>query len=197
MIGRLTGNIIDKKPPLLVIDINGIGYEVLAPMSTFYQLPDINETVSLFTHLIVREDQHSLYGFATDNERQLFRTLIKVNGVGPKLALTILTSIEADQFVNSINNNDASSLVRIPGIGKKTAERLIIEMRDKFSQWQTPQQDNDNTIDSNRAMHDAISALNSLGYKPNEARKAVEAIHHHEHTSEQLIRLALQQIAKG
>ena len=100
MIGRLTGNIIDKKPPLLVIDINGIGYEVLAPMSTFYQLPDINETVSLFTHLIVREDQHSLYGFATDNERQLFRTLIKVNGVGPKLALTILTSIEADQFVN-------------------------------------------------------------------------------------------------
>ena len=126
MIGKLTGIISEKQPPFLLIEVNGVGYEVLATMNTFYHLPEDNSAVSLYTHLIVREDAHTLYGFYNNRERSLFRTLIKVNGVGPKLALSILSGIETDRFVQCVQNNDASSLVRIPGVGKKTAERLGI-----------------------------------------------------------------------
>ncbi len=135
MIGQIRGIILEKQPPQLLVDVHGVGYEIDAPMSTFYQLPDVGQEVSLFTHFVVREDAHHLYGFYTRDERHLFRTLLKVNGVGPRLALTILSSTAPDEFVRCVLNNDTASLVRLPGIGKKTAERLVIEMRDKLSDW--------------------------------------------------------------
>ena len=195
MIGRLRGELVSKKPPMLLIDVAGVGYEVLAPMSTFYDMAD-GEHITIITHFVVREDQQTLYGFSSEKERELFRTLIKVSGVGPKLALTILSGIEAEQFVQVINQNDVASLVRVPGIGKKTAERLIIEMRDKLSGWEVVP-----TLAANESQtqvtQDAISALLSLGYKNNDAKRAVEAVYQVGQKSEQLIRLALQQMSRG
>ena len=200
MITHITGMLFSKKPPLLVIDLNGIGYEINAPMSTFYQLPNTGEQVTLLTHLSIREDAHTLFGFYTDQERNLFRALIKVSGVGPKLALTILSGIESDHFVRCIQTQDTSSLVGIPGIGKKTAERLIIEMRDALAQWQPNPASTEATqtsiLDQNQTIEDAISALTALGYKPNDAKRAVSKVHLPEHDSEQLIRLALKQMAR-
>src|SRR5580704_18997800 len=135
MIGQIRGIILEKQPPLLTVDVHGIGYEIDAPMSTFYQLPEVGQEVSLFTHFVVREDAHHLYGFYTRDERLLFRTLLKVNGVGPRLSLTILSSTAPEEFVRCVLNNDTLSLVRLPGVGKKTAERLVIEMRDKLADW--------------------------------------------------------------
>lgn len=190
MIGRLTGMIIEKQPPLLILDVHGVGYEVFAPMTTFYQLPDLQQVTTLLTHMVVREDAQLLYGFYSHQERNLFRALIKVNGVGPKLALTILSGIEPDEFVQSIHNNCSATLVKIPGIGKKTAERLIVEMRDVLNNWTIT---TTNTQHSNQqSVQDAISALTALGYKHNEACKMVEKIKPGDHSSEQLIRLALQ-----
>jgi len=195
MIGRLTGQLLLKKPPMLLIDVQGVGYEVFAPMSTFYHLADDTQ-VTLITHFVVREDQQTLYGFSTEKERELFRTLIKVSGVGPKLALTILSGIEADQFVHVVNQNDIVSLVKIPGIGKKTAERLLVEMRDKLSDWAISSvaalSDNGSQVSQ-----DAISALISLGYKNHDAKRAVEAVYQAGQPSEQVIRLALQQMSRG
>jgi Holliday junction DNA helicase RuvA len=188
MIGKLTGIISEKQPPMLLIDVNGVGYEVLATMNTFYHLPEEKTAVSLYTHLIVREDAHTLYGFYHTRERSLFRTLIKVNGVGPKLALSILSGIETDRFVQCVQNNDASSLVRIPGVGKKTAERLIIEMRDKLDDWQVSLP---NASTTTQTSDDAISALVTLGYKQKEAERAVKHIFDNNLSSEQLIREAL------
>lgn len=199
MIGRIHGTILEKQPPQLVVNVNGIGYEIQAPMSTFYQLPEINEQVTLFTHFVVREDAQLLYGFAHEQERALFRALIKVNGVGPKLGITILSGIEPDTFVQCVRNEDASSLVGIPGIGKKTAERLIIETRDALSQWEvsTPEQiDGLQEPSANQMMQDAMSALAALGYKTNDAKRAINAIAKPDHSSEELIRLALQQMAR-
>src|SRR3989338_11196472 len=136
MIGQIRGTILEKQPPLLLVEANGIGYEMDAPMSTFYQLPDVGQTVTLLTHFVVREDAHHLYAFYTRDERLLFRALLKVNGIGPRLALTILSSTTPDQFVHLVLNHDTDSLVRLPGIGKKTAERLVIEMKDKLAHWQ-------------------------------------------------------------
>ena len=135
MIGFLRGLIVDKQPPLLLIDAGGIGYEIHAPMSTFYQLPDLQQVVTLLTQLIIREDAHTLYGFYQREERDLFRALIKVNGVGPKLALSILSGITTREFIQCVQNNDVSRLVHIPGIGKKTAERLVMETRDGLRNW--------------------------------------------------------------
>ncbi len=135
MIGQVHGILLEKQPPQLVVNVNGLGYEIDAPMSTFYQLPDVGLAVKLFTHFVVREDAQQLYGFYTREERSLFRTLLKVNGVGPRMALTILSSVSPDEFVRCVLDNDTASLVRLPGIGKKTAERLVIEMRDKLSDW--------------------------------------------------------------
>jgi len=178
MIGRLTGKVIEKNPPILVVDVQGVGYEVEVPMNTFYNLPDINENITIFTHMIVREDAQFLCGFINDEERRLFRTLIKVNGVGAKLALSILSSISTQEFVRCVNENDTKALVKLPGIGKKTAERLIIEVRDKLKDWlpaSLPKQDNINTT---TAVHDesseATSALIALGYKPQEASLMVQ-----------------------
>src|SRR3989339_974152 len=190
MISRLQGIMIEKHPPELVIEVNGIGYEIFAPMSTFYQLPDINEKIILYTQLIVREDSHTLYGFFTQQKRTLFRALIKVNGVGPKLALAILSGIEPSAFVQCIRNNDASTLVSIPGIGKKTAERLIIETRDALSEWDLTQDLKLNkthpgimALPNDPAVQDALSALTALGYKFAEARNAIHKIYRAEISS--------------
>ncbi|HEU5281299.1 MAG TPA: Holliday junction branch migration protein RuvA [Gammaproteobacteria bacterium] len=202
MIGQLRGTLLEKQAPQLVLEVNGIGYEVDAPMSTFYQLPDVGAAVTLFTHLVVREDAHLLYGFYTRDERTLFRTLLKVNGVGPRMALTILSSVSPEGFVNAVLNNDTASLVRLPGVGKKTAERLVIEMRDKLDAWQqTPVLMGEGAVlaKPNQARHhilqDAIAALVSLGYKAPEASRMVTKIDDGNTNSEGLIRRALQEMA--
>lgn len=200
MIGKVRGMLLEKQPPQLLIDVQGIGYEIDAPMSTFYQLPDAGHEVSLFTHLVVREDAHLLYGFYTLDERHLFRTLLKVNGVGPRLALTILSSASTDEFVRCVLNNDTASLVRLPGVGKKTAERLVIEMRDKLSDWtqSAPSASGVNARAEQGGRHpalqDAISALISLGYKPQEANRVVTKIDDGSASSEELIRRALREM---
>lgn len=198
MIGRLRGTLAEKQPPWLLIDVGGVGYEVEAPMSTFYQLPERGEPVSLLTHLLVREDAQLLYGFASEGERSLFRTLIKVSGVGAKLALTILSGISADDFARSVHDNDAATLVRLPGIGKKTAERLIVEMRDRLADWQPPARmatDGEGSAIPQRhnSEHDAVSALIALGYKPTEASRLVSQVAGDGLSSEALIRAALKQ----
>ena len=191
MIGRLRGRILEKKPPQLIIDVMGVGYEVFAPMSTFYNLPELNQEVILLTHMVVREDAQLLYGFAEERERSLFRALIKVNGVGPKLALTILSGIEPDIFVACVRDNDTNSLISIPGIGKKTAERLVIETRDQLAAWQASE-DVTMLTGGNQHLQDAISALVSLGYKQNDAKRAIDKVAGQGNSSEDMIRLALQ-----
>jgi Holliday junction DNA helicase RuvA len=202
MIGRLRGTLAEKQPPLLLLDVNGVGYEVEAPMSTFYQLPALGEQVVLHTHLVVRDDAHLLFGFASETERRLFRTLIKVNGVGAKLALTILSGISADEFARSVQDNDTASLVRLPGVGKKTAERLIVEMRDRLADWEgavalpgtAPAQAA--APQATDATRDAVSALISLGYKPPEASRLVSKVETEGLSSEEIIRAALKQAVK-
>lgn len=199
MIGRLSGILIQKQPPQLMIDVQGVGYEVQAPMSTFYQLPELDQPVVLFTHLVVREDAHLLYGFHNQQERLFFRTLIKVNGVGPKLALTILSGITAAEFALVVKNNDESGLVRLPGIGKKTAQRLIIEMRDRLQDWQTDETapasktttGADYLMTEQDIIREASSALIALGYKPVEASKMLSKLDTREQSSQELIKQAL------
>jgi Holliday junction DNA helicase RuvA len=197
MIGQLRGIILEKQPPQLLLDVNGVGYEIDAPMNTFYQLPDVGQEVTLHTHFIVREDAHHLYGFYAREERALFRTLLKVNGVGPRLALTILSSLVPHEFVRIILNNDTASLVRVPGIGKKTAERLIVEIRDKVStltESPTFSQAGKETVLSNQLSQDAVSALLALGYKPQEASRAVAKVDDGSLSSEEIIRRALREM---
>lgn len=201
MIGRLRGSILEKQPPMLLMEVAGVGYEVQASMTTFYRLPEIGQETILYTHLVVREDAHILFGFYDQRERALFRTLIKVNGVGPKLALTILSSIDADNFVRCVQLQDSASLTRLPGIGKKTAERLIVEMRDRLTSWDgVPQEivamiDPSNASTARSAIQDAVSALVTLGYRPQEASRAVALVENQELSREELIRLALKGLA--
>ena len=200
MIGQLRGIIIEKIPPCIVLDVNGVGYEILAPMSTFYQLNEESPTTTttFLTHMIVREDAQLLYGFATKNERRLFRALIKVNGVGPKLALTILSGMEPLQFITCINENNIARLTQVPGIGKKTAERLIIETRDALKDWiQTTSETTTSSATLLSTKADAINALIALGYKQTEAEKTVTSVYQADHTSEELIRLALRAMTQG
>lgn len=199
MIGRLKGTLLAKQPPLLLVDVQGVGYEVEAPMSTFYVLPELGEQVVLVTHLAVREDAHTLYGFASDNERRMFRALIKVNGVGAKLALTILSGMSADEFTLCIQAGDAAALTRLPGVGKKTAERLIVEMRDTLKDWHTagtPRVSAAGLVTPTDAVADAVSALLALGYKPPEASRMVRSVDTAGLPSEEIIRQALQGLAK-
>jgi len=201
MIGRLHGVLIAKQPPQLLIDVQGVGYEVEAPMSTFYQLPATGATITLHTHLVVREDAHLLFGFASERERRLFRTLIKVNGVGPKLALTILSGISADDLVRCLQENDSAALVRLPGVGKKTAERLLVEMRDRLDDLQS-----DGVLPVAMAAplaptardeeRDALSALVALGYKPQEASRLISGVESAGLSSEEIIRAALKLAVK-
>lgn len=202
MIGQIRGIILEKQPPQLLVDVHGVGYEIDAPMSTFYHLPEVGQETILFTHFVVREDAQLLYGFYSRDERTLFRTLLKVNGVGPKLALTILSSVSPADFVRCVLNNDTASLVRVPGIGKKTAERLIVEMRDKLSDWYAGSEvegqafiKQDNRHPRHQILQDAISALVALGYKQQEANRLVTKIDDGAATSEELIRGALREFA--
>lgn len=204
MISRLRGILESKTPPFLLIDVNGIGYELQAPMSTIYQLPDCGQTITLLTHHYVREDAEVLYGFFAEQERALFRSLIKISGVGPKMALTILSGIEWEAFVLCIERKDSAPLVRLPGVGKKTAERLLIEMAGKissqFSEEDFPTKilvkNTQSQTPSHSAYEEAVSALIALGYKPQEASRAVSKIHEEGLISQELIRRALQGIAK-
>ena len=198
MIGFLRGKLVHKAPPILVLDVNGVGYEIEAPMTTFYDLPALNQEIKLHTHLVVREDAHILFGFFAEAERSLFRTLIKVNGVGPKLALTILSGQSAEEFHRCIHDNDTQALVRLPGVGKKTAERLVIEMRDRLPELEESSvasvnhQSGVSPISIVNPKQEAISALCSLGYKPLDASKMVQNISADDKTCEDIIRLALQ-----
>lgn len=201
MIGRLRGKIVQKQPPQLLIDVQGVGYEVSASMSTFYQLPEQGQDVTLHTHLVVREDAHLLYGFATEAERSLFRTLIKVNGVGPKLALTILSGMSAEDFIRCVHENNTAALVSLPGVGKKTAERLLVELRDRLKDEVVNQEGASMmspvlaTVASSPS-GDAVSALIALGYKPQEASRMVRAISTEGLMTEDIIRLSLQAAVK-
>lgn len=183
MIGYLRGRILEKQPPWLLLDVNGVGYEVEASMNTFYGLPEVGAETGLHTHFVVREDAQLLFGFVDAQEKLLFRSLIKVNGVGPKLALSILSGISADAFIRTVHQEDTSALVKIPGVGKKTAERLIVEMKDRLALLELPtltelELSSGNLPASAPAATDhraeAESALVALGYKPQQATKAIE-----------------------
>ena len=198
MIGLLRGKILGKQPPQLLLDVHGVGYEVDAPMTTFYDLPAVGEEVTLFTHLVVREDAHTLFGFVKRNDRDLFRSLLKVNGVGARLALGILSGMEPAVFIGCIQAGDASALVKLPGIGKKTAERLIIELRDRLempaeSATVTPATA---AMSAASPVEDAVSALVGLGYKPQEASRMVRTLETANLSSEEIIRSALQTVVQ-
>lgn len=202
MIGRITGILIEKQSPELLIDVNGIGYEVLAPMTSIYNLPALGEQVTLHTHFVVREDAQVLFGFSDKQQRKLFRALIKVSGVGPKLALSILSGIEADSFVRCVHDEDSAALVRIPGIGKKTAERLVVEMKDRLKEWHVHSElplmatANPAPMSQDVWIQEAEGALIALGYKPTEATKAISKIKEPVKGAEDLIRLALKGMLK-
>ena len=207
MIGRLRGTLVEKLSPEILIECAGVGYEVTMPMTSIYALPELEQQATIYIHFVVREDAQLLYGFANKIERKLFRLLIKVNGVGPKLALAILSNMSADQFVSCVRHDDLSAIVKIPGVGKKTAERLLIEMRDRLKDWQTerielvshdgviPEQlsaelsQESTFINDNKG--DAINALISLGYKQIQADKAVKSVYNRDMSSEDIIRDAL------
>jgi Holliday junction DNA helicase RuvA len=173
MISRLTGILAGKRAPQILIDCNGVGYEADVSMTTFYQLPEVGEQVSVWTHLVIKDDAHSLIGFSGEPERQLFRQLIRINGVGPKLALAILSGIDGQQFALCVANADVAMLTRLPGVGKKTAERLIIEMRDKVDVVASTDPLQQSAASSSSAVSEAIEALQALGYRPSEAEKMI------------------------
>lgn len=195
MIGQIRGILAIKKPPYLIVDVNGVGYELQASMTTMYELPVIGQEVFLFTHFVVREDAQLLYAFAEESERMVFRQLIKVSGVGPKLALTILSGMNVASFVCCIQDRDVNRLIQLPGVGKKTAERLVIEMADKLNKDFSSKQQNFSEVILS-STHDAESALVSLGYKPQEAQAVIRKIYVADADSETLIRLALQSMVK-
>ena len=196
MIGFLRGVLREKQPPGLLLEVQGVGYEVNAPMTTFYDLPAVGETITLFTHLAVREDAHTLYGFSKLSDRTLFRTLIKVNGVGAKMALTILSGMDAGSFAACVQVGDTAALVKLPGVGKKTAERLVVEMRDRLADWDTggAAQGAAASLSADVAnpVEEAVSALIALGYKPQDASRMVRAVDTRDVTTEEIIKTALQ-----
>ena len=203
MIGRLTGLLAAKRAPQILVDCHGVGYEADVSMTTYYQLPEVGEQVSVWTHLQVKDDSHTLIGFTTESERKLFRQLIKVNGVGPKMALTILSGINNQEFATCVAQNDIATLTRLPGVGKKTAERLIIEMRDKVTDILThPEQTaTGDPLETPALSHknEAVEALVALGYKPVDAEKMVrqaEQTMNSNSTASALIRKALQASVK-
>ena len=196
MIGHLRGRLIVRQPPSIVVDVQGVGYECEAPMSTFYTLPENGAEVMLRTHLVVREDAHILYAFGTDDERRLFRNLLKVSGVGPKIALAILSGMSIEDFLRSIEADDADLLVRIPGVGRKTAERIIIDMRDRLKDFAggstvtvAP------GVTAGKAQAEAYSALVALGYRPQEVTRLLKGAGDEGSSTEDLIRRALKAAA--
>jgi len=199
MISRLTGILAAKRAPQILIDCSGVGYEADVSMTTYYQLPEVGEQVSIWTHLLVKEDSHSLIGFTAEQERKLFRQLIRINGVGPKMALTILSGIDDQQFALCIANNDVAMLTRLPGVGKKTAERLIIEMRDKIEALLSDMPAPQVSASGHSIVSEAIEALQALGYKPADADKMISRAQQQGETlssASQLIKMALQATVK-
>jgi holliday junction DNA helicase RuvA len=200
MIGFLKGRLAAKNPPFLLVDVNGVGYELEAPMSTFYGLPAAGEPVALFTHLVVREDAHVLFGFGTEGERRLFRGLLKVSGVGPKIALGILSGASVEDFLRTIESEDAAMLTRIPGIGRKTAERVIIEMRDSVKKLSMPFAGPESApafASAATPQSEAYTALVALGYKPPEVTRLLKAADEPGLSTTELIRRALKTAGKG
>jgi len=200
MIGRISGILLERQAPDLLIDVQGVGYEVQVSLTTFFDLPAPGEAVVLHTHLVVREDAQQLYGFGEQREREMFRHLIKVSGVGPKLALAILSGMTAADFVRSVQDDDVSALVRLPGVGKKTAERLIVDMRDRLKDvapGDAPASPTSAQPELTDALQEAESALVSLGYKPQEAARMVNAVADEGQSSQELIRLALKSVVKS
>ena len=201
MIGFLKGRLAVKQPPSLMVDVNGVGYEMEAPMSTFYGLPAAGELVALFTHLVVRDDAHILYAFGTDGERRLFRALLKVSGVGPKMALGILSGASVDDFLRTVEAEDIAMLTRIPGIGRKTAERVIIEMRDSVKKLSMPAGGAGSAAMgagmAATAQSEAFSALIALGYKPPEVVRLLKSVDEPDLATTEIIRRALKSAAKA
>jgi Holliday junction DNA helicase RuvA len=199
MISRLTGILAAKRAPQILIDCNGVGYEADVSMTTYYQLPEVGEQISIWTHLLVKDDSHSLIGFTGEQERKLFRQLIRINGVGPKMALTILSGIDDQQFAICIANNDVAMLTRLPGVGKKTAERLIIEMRDKIEALLSDMPAQQASPGGHSVISEAIEALQALGYKPADAERMIGRAQQQGEThssASQLIKEALQATVK-
>ena len=193
MIGRLTGKLIEKQPPQIIVDVQGLGYELDVPMSTFYNLPGLGESITLFTHLVVREDAHLLYGFGSDNERRAFRQLLKISGVGPKLALSVLSGLSVADLAQTVAMQETGRLTKIPGVGKKTAERLVLELRDKLDHGPVTS----GSISSPKANSgDVLNALLALGYNDREAQWALKQIPNDLSVSES-IRQALKQLSKS
>jgi len=188
MIGSVRGRIVSKTPPQLLVEAAGLGYEIEAPMSTFFHLPAVGEEVRLLTHLVVREDAHVLYGFGTEDERRLFRSLIKVSGVGPKIALALLSGISVEAFAVCVQSEDVAALIKVPGIGRKTAERLVVEMRDRLEAGGGAT----SSVPVGASPEaEAFGALVALGYKPVEATRLLKAAGPGTHSTEELIRRAL------
>jgi Holliday junction DNA helicase RuvA len=196
MIGRLTGVLARKEPPSLLLDVNGVGYELDAPMSTFYDLPATGDRVTLYTHVVVREDAHLLYGFSRESQRQLFRNLLKVNGVGPRVALAVLSGLSEQELITCLAHEDITRLIKVPGIGRKTAERLVIELRDKVDLAGAPASGAARPVSVPAdPVQEATSALIALGYKPVEASRAVNSVQQDGLRSEDIIRAALKGLA--
>ena len=194
MIGFLRGTLVSKQPPALTVDVGGVGYELQAPMSTFYQLPDTGQPVNVLTHMLVRDDAHTLYGFVTNAERALFRNLLKVSGVGARVSLAILSGITVEGFRDCVLNKDAATLVRLPGIGRKTAERLLVEMADRL-----PPEDVDalSATGETASRGEAFNALLALGYKPGEVTRMLKQFDASELSTEDIIKQALRQVHAG
>jgi len=198
MIARLAGTLIHKKAPLMVIDIAGVGYEVEAPLTVFYDLPETGQPVVILTHLSIKDDSHTLYGFSSEAERTLFRQLLKISGIGAKLALTILSGASGDELARYVADNDTASLTRLPGIGKKTAERIIIELRDKLDAIPAAGGSamGRGAVIAGDASSEASHALSALGYKPQEVSHMVRQAAEPDMSAEEIIRRALQSTVK-
>lgn len=199
MIGRLNGILLEKLPPFILVDVNGVGYDCQAPMNTIYNLPEVGKAITLHTHLSVSENAHTLFAFYSLEERKLFRELIKVNGVGPKLALAILSAMSVVEFVQNVREGEVNTLVKIPGVGKKTAERLIVEMKDRLKDWQVDSpapiaSDEAKILSTNANVQEAVSGLMALGYKSVAANKAINQLKDDTMPAATLIRLALKQM---
>lgn len=196
MIGRLRGKLLHKAPPSLLIDVGGVGYELEAPMTTFYDLPAVGDTVTLYTHLVLREDVQLLYGFSREPQRRLFRGLLKVSGVGPRVALAILSGLSEEEFIQCIHDEDVGRLRQAPGVGRKIAERLVVELRDKaLLEHVRPRAERENASIAPDPVREAVSALIALGYKAVEAQRAINGLPTAGLTTEEIIRQALKRAA--
>lgn len=194
MIGRITGKLVLKQPPQLLVDVGGVAYELEAPMSTFYKLPGVGDSVTLHTHLTVREDAHLLFAFGSIAEKNLFRELIKISGVGPKVALSVLSGVSVEDFWMTVRAQDAVRLTKLPGVGKKTAERLVLEMRDKSGA--DTQAVASGLAPMESPLQEARSALAALGYKPVEIQRYTEAVYKDGMSTEQIIQEALKRAVR-